>query len=270
MSWNVRAAVSALKIRPALAGAVLLALAGVGVSTPALAAGDQKPARDVSFSFDGPFGTFDRSAAQRGYQVYKEACAACHALEYVSFRNLRDLGFSEAEVKALAEESEVEDGPDDYGEMFMRPRRVSDRLPAPFPNIQAARAANNGAAPPDLSLITKARHNGPAYVYSLLTGYQDPPEGHPELAAGMSYNPYFPGGAIAMPQPLSEDQVSYADGTPTTLEQMAHDVATFLHWAAEPKLEERKNMGVKVFLFLIALTIVLYFVKKRVWRDLAH
>jgi ubiquinol-cytochrome c reductase cytochrome c1 subunit len=201
---------------------------------------------------------------QRGLQVYKEVCAACHSLRYVAFRNLEDIGLSEAEVKAFAATYQVVDGPDDSGEMFDRPGRASDRFPSPYANEKAARAANNGAYPPDLSLITKARLGFEDYVYSILTGYEEPPAGV-ELREGMSYNAYFPGHQIAMPKPISDDQVTYPDGTKATVDQMAHDVTSFLAWAAEPNLEVRKRTGVKVMLFLLAFAIVMYAAKRKIW-----
>ncbi len=220
-----------------------------------------------SWSFSGIFGTFDRAAQQRGLQVYREVCAGCHSLKLVAFRNLADLGYSEDEIKAIASEAIVIDGPDDDGEMFEREGRPADRFPAPFPNDKAAAASNGGAVPPDLSLMAKARPNGPDYLYALMTGYTDPP-GDFELLEGLSYNAYFPGHQIAMAAPLSEDAVEYADGTPATVEQMSHDVVTFLMWAAEPMLEVRKQTGIKVMLFLLIFTGLLYAVKRKVWADL--
>jgi ubiquinol-cytochrome c reductase cytochrome c1 subunit len=210
------------------------------------------------------FGTFDRASAQRGFQVYKEVCAACHALSLLSYRNLKDLGFSEDEVKALAADYKVMDGPNDAGEMFERPARPSDFFVKPFPNEKAARASNNGAYPPDLTLIVKARNDGANYLYSLLNGYAEPPA-DVKLMQGMNYNKFFPGHQIAMPPPLQPNQVSYADGTQATLPQEAHDIATFLAWASEPELEVRKRTGLKTILFLIVFTGLLYAVKRKVW-----
>lgn len=241
----------------ALAGAALFAGGSVqaaeAISLPA-----------QSWSFSGMFGTFDRAAALRGFQVYKEVCAACHALNQIRFRDLRALGFSEDEVKALAAEIEVTDGPNDEGEMFQRPGQPSDRMKNPFANDKAARAANNGAYPPDLSLMTKARKGGADYLYALLNGYGPPPPDL-KLAEGMQYNKYFPGHQIAMPPPLNPDQVTYADGAKASVEQMAHDVTTFLAWTAEPEMEHRKALGVKVLLFLLVLSGLLYAVKRKVW-----
>jgi len=219
-----------------------------------------------NWSFSGIFGTFDRAAAQRGFQVFKENCNSCHSLSQIYYRNLTALGFSEDDVKAIAAEYEVTDGPNDQGEMFQRPARPSDRFHAPFPNPEAARAANGGALPPDLSLIVKARAGGADYVYAILTGYAEPPPGV-ELMPGLNYNKWFPGHQIAMPPPLSDGQVTYADGTTATVAQMAHDVTTFLAWAAEPELEARKRLGIQVILFLIVLAGLLYAAKRKIWRD---
>ncbi|MBI3453267.1 MAG: cytochrome c1 [Rhodospirillales bacterium] len=245
----------------------LVASATLVASTAAFAAEAAAPPSQ-SWSFSGVFGTFDRAAAQRGYQVYKEVCSACHSLSQIRFRNLQDLGFSEDEVKALAAGYEVTDGPNDEGQMFQRPAKPADRFVAPFPNEKAARAANNSAYPPDLSLMTKARKDGANYVYALLTGYGEPPAAA-KLMEGMNYNKFFPGNQIAMGQPLNPEQVAYTDGTKATVEQMSHDVVTFLAWSAEPELEARKRLGVKVLLFLLVLTALLYAVKRKVWRN-AH
>ena len=243
-----------------------VAMAGLALSTPVIAA-EAPDVPSVNWSFNGLFGTFDRGDLQRGFQVYSEVCASCHSLSLLSYRNLQAIGFSEDQVKKIAAEVEIEDGPDDEGEMFERPGRPSDRFKAPFPNSQAARASNGGAMPPDLSLMTKARKNGANYLHALLTGFTDPPADK-EMAEGMSHNVYFPGGQIAMAPPLSEDIVEYEDKTKATVAQMSRDVTTFLAWAAEPELEERKRMGVKVVLFLIVLTGLFYAIKRRVWADL--
>jgi len=216
----------------------------------------------------GSTGTYDRAALQRGFQVYKQVCAACHSMKYLSYRDLAALGFNEAEVKAIAAEYQVTDGPNDQGEMFQRPARPSDNFVKPFANDNAARASNGGALPPDLSLIIKARAGHEDYVYSLLTGFGQSPEAGETVMPGMNYNPYFPGHQIAMPPPLTEGAVTYADGTKATVEQEARDVTQFLTWAAEPQMEARKQTGVKAFLFLLALAVVLYGVKRGVWRDL--
>jgi ubiquinol-cytochrome c reductase cytochrome c1 subunit len=217
---------------------------------------------------EGLLGTFDRAAAQRGVQVYREVCAACHSLDYVSFRHLEALGFGEEQVDAIAAQYTMSDGPNDQGEMFEREGQASDYFPAPYPNEQAARAANGGALPPDLSLIAKAREGGSDYLFSVLVGYEEPPA-DVEAREGMYYNSYFPGHWIAMPPPLSEGVIEYADGTPATVEQMANDVTVFLSWAAEPTLEERKQTGLKVMIFLIVFGGLLYATKRRIWAD-AH
>jgi len=263
--------------------ALALSLLVAAPVASAVAATDMKHPESQSWPHAGFFGTFDRAALQRGYQVYKEVCAACHSMKLVSFRNLGGpggLGFSEAEVKALAATYEVDDGPNDQGEMFKRKGRPSDRFPSPFPNEKAARAANNGAFPPDLSLVVKARVAGTGplarlvnghvggenYIHALLTGYADPPK-DVKLNPGMNYNPYFPGGQIAMAPPLANDQLTFADGTKATREQMSRDVVQFLSWASEPKLEERRQTGVLVMIVLIVLSVMLYYVKKKVWAD---
>lgn len=219
-----------------------------------------------SWAFEGIVGTYDRAAAQRGFQVYQAVCAGCHGVRFLAFRNLLDIGLDEETVRAVAAEHTVMDGPDDAGEMFERPGRLSDRWPSPFANEQAARAAMGGAYPVDLSLITKARPQGPDYLSALLTGYHEPPADM-EVPDGLYYNAYFPGHLIAMPPPLSDGAVDYADGTEATVAQMASDVTYFLMWLAEPKLEERKQTGVKVVLFLIVLTALLFAYKRRVWAD---
>ena len=252
------------RLRAALvAGGLLLA----GGDAPALAAGEALHPPDTKFSFDGLFGSFDRASAQRGFQVYKEVCSSCHSMHLLAYRNLRQLGLSEAEVAGIAATVQVMDGPNDEGQMVERPGRASDRFRSPFPNEQAARAANNGAYPPDLSVITKAREGGADYIHALLVGYGDPPAGM-QIADGMHYNKYFAGHQIAMPQPISSDgQVEYHDGTRATVDQMVTDVTQFLTWAAEPELEERKAMGVKIILFLTILGGLAYAVKRKVWAD---
>lgn len=222
--------------------------------------------KQLKWEFDGIFGRFDRASIQRGYQVYKEVCSACHSLKLVSYRNLQDIGFSEAEVKQIASESLVVDGPNDDGEMFERAGLPSDKFAGPYANEQAARSANGGAYPPDLSLIVKARHDGANYVYSLLTGYVDAPEEF-ELASGKNYHPYFEGRQISMPAPLTEDgQIEYRDGTYATKEQMAIDVVNFLQYAAEPETENRKKMGVRTLFFLAVLLALLVATKKMIWK----
>lgn len=238
-------------------------------ASTALASAEAEHPKQLHWPFDGVMGKVDKVSAQRGFQVYKEVCAACHGLSRVAFRNLQDLGFSEAEVKALAATYQIKDGPNDAGEMFERAGKPADRFVPPFPNEQAARAANNGTYPPDLSLIIKARHDGANYLYSLLTGYGEPPADF-HLAEGMHYNPYFPGRQIAMPSPLSDGRVDYADGTQASVDQMAQDVTNFLQWAAEPEMETRKRMGLKVMLYLAAFTGFMYVAKKRIWSRIGH
>jgi ubiquinol-cytochrome c reductase cytochrome c1 subunit len=265
-----------------IAAAGLVMLAGA-----ALAAEGQKDAKGISYSFEGPFGHFDRAQLQRGYKVYKEVCAGCHSMHLVAFRNLAEPGgpgFTEEQVKALAATFTVQDGPNQDGDMFDRAGLPSDHFPSPFPNEEAAKAANGGALPPDLSLITKARAGwygtfnqlingigGPQYVYSVLTGYEDPPQ---ELAKeqpeGKHYNPYFIAGHwIGMPPPLSDGQVEFDDGAPNTVDAMARDVSAFLAWTAEPKMEARKKLGFMVMIYLAALALLLYLVKKKIWAG-AH
>tara|TARA_E500000305_G_scaffold108475_1_gene110968 strand:- start:326 stop:1093 length:768 start_codon:yes stop_codon:yes gene_type:complete len=252
------------KLLTSLGVAALVSLASFGSAN---AAGEAVELKSMNWKHGGLFGTYDRASAQRGLQVYREVCAGCHGLGLVAFRTLQDLGFSEEEVKALAAEYEFVDGPDDAGDMFDRPGKPSDKFPAPFANEQAARASNGGAYPPDLSLMSKARPNGDNYLYSLLTGYEEAPS-DVTLPAGMSYNAYFSGHKIAMPPPLTEDGVEYSDGTASTVDQMAKDVTVFLTWAAEPKMEQRKSIGLKVILFLLILAAVFYAVKRKVWSDL--
>ena len=245
---------------------LLLSLAiavGLGGAARALEEAPEPPHQQ--WSFEGVFGTYDTAASQRGFQVYKEVCSVCHAVKHLAFRNLEEIGYTEDQVKGIAAQYQVTDGPNDEGQMFQRPARPSDPIPAPFPNDQAARAANNGALPPDLSLITKAREGGPDYVYAILTGFKDPPAGF-KVNEGMYYNQYFAGHQIKMPPPLSQtDQLKYADGTQATVPQMSHDVVSFLSWAAEPNLNERHRIGFKVILFLIIATGVFYAAKRKIW-----
>lgn len=221
----------------------------------------------VDWSWNGPFGTFDRGALKRGTQVYLEVCASCHSAKLVAYRNLMEIGFSEDEVKKIAADFEVVDGPNEDGEMFNRPATLSDKFAQPYPNDNAARAANNGALPPDLSLMVKARKDGANYLYGLMTGYRDePPEGF-KLSDGMQYNTVFPGHQIAMPSPIFEDGVEYADGTKASVDQMSKDITTFMAWTASPELEERKRMGVKVLIFLFVFTGLLIALKRKIWAD---
>lgn len=236
----------------------------------AKAAGDAPVPEAQDWSWQGLFGTYDRAQLQRGFQVYKNVCAGCHSLRFIAFRNLEGIGFNEEQIKAIAAEYDIEDGPNDDGDMFTRPGIPADYFPSPFPNEKAAAASNGGAIPPDLSLMNKARVNGPDYVFGLLTGYEDEaPEGF-DLADGKYYNHYFPGHQIAMAPPLYDEAVEYTDGTPATVEQHARDITAFLNWTAQPELEERKALGMKVILFLIVLTAMLYAVKRKIWRDVEH
>jgi ubiquinol-cytochrome c reductase cytochrome c1 subunit len=274
-----------------LAAAAVAAL--LASLAPASAAEETPHPPAEEWTFSGPFGRFDRAQLQRGFQVYREVCSSCHALKYIYFRNLSQPGgpeFSEAQVKALAAEYKIQDGPNDQGEMFERPGRPADRIPWAFPNEQAAAAANGGKAPPDLSIMAKARtyergfpwfvidafrqysENGADYLVALLNGYEEAPAGT-VVPAGGHYNKYYPGNVIAMPKPLSDGQVEYpkgADGkaiAPETVDQYAKDVTAFLAWTAEPHLEARKRLGFQVIVFLLVLTGLLYYVKKKVWAD---
>lgn len=246
----------------------LLAVAALGfTATPVSASGNTPKPPKQEWSFQGLFGTYDRDALRRGLQVYREVCSSCHSLNLVSYRHLGDIGFSEDEIKAIAGEYEVQDGPDDEGEMFTRAAIPADRFVSPFPNTKAAQAANNGALPPDLSLMAKARKHGPDYIYALLTGYSDEiPEGV-HIADGQYFNEYFPGHAISMAPPVDDESVEYEDGTKATKAQIAKDITTFLAWTASPELEARKRMGVKVMIFLIVLTALMYALKRRIWSD---
>lgn len=228
-----------------------------------------KSPETVQLASNGPFGRFDRQQLQRGFQVYKEVCAACHGLEHVAMRSMGDLGFSEAEVKAIAKSFTVPSLDPNTGEDTTREGLPADHFPSPYANEIAARAANNNAFPPDLSLITKARENGTNYVYSLLIGYQNPPANLPadkRPGEGLYYNPYFPNLNLAMPAPLSADQVTYADGTKATVEQMSRDVTAFLVWAAEPKLENRHRTGIGVIIFLIIATGLAFLSYRNIWH----
>jgi len=221
----------------------------------------------TDWSFKGLFGKFDRGALQRGYQVYTEVCSSCHSMKYVSYRNLAEKGgpeFTEAQAKVIAASFEVKDGPNADGEMFMRPGKLSDKFVMPYENVKAAQAANGGAYPPDMSVLVKARGGGVDYIYSLLQGYEDPPAGF-TLDDGVYYNKYMYGNKIKMSNQLSDGLVEYADGTEATVEQMSKDVTTFLMWAAEPHLEARHQMGFKAIVYLIILTILVYFSMKRIW-----
>lgn len=250
----------------------LVASVALLASPAAYAAGEALTPEHQHWHHSGVFGTFDRAQLQRGFLVYKQVCSACHGMKLMSYRNLSEEGgpeFPEAATKAFAASYTVPDT-DDNGEPVERPATPADRFKYPYANEKAGRAANNGAYPPDLSVITKARHHGEDYIFALLTGYKDPPADM-TMNTGMNYNPYFPGKQIAMPNPLgSDDLVEYADGTKATKEQMARDVSAFLAWAAEPRQEERKRLGVKVMAFTFVFLLVLYAAYRRLWRDVPH
>lgn len=243
---------------------------------------------EMDWSFAGPFGSYDKGQLQRGLKVYREVCASCHSLDLVAFRTLEDLGYSEPQTRALASEYQVEDGPDDTGEMFMREATPSDHFPPPFDNPEQAAASNNGAAPPDLSLMAKARsaergfptfvfdiftqynEAGVDYMHALLTGYEEAPD-DVEVPEGTYYNPYFLNGAsLAMAPPLSEGQVAYEDGSPETVDQYSRDVSAFLMWTAEPHMEDRKATGFTVIVFLALFGGLVYLTKRKVWADVPH
>ncbi len=258
-------------ISDAVLKGVVVLFAVISFSTPVLAEGGEhsheaQHVESQEWSFRGPFGTYDREALRRGYTVYQNVCSACHSMNLVSYRNLSDLGYSPEQVKAIAAEYSVMDGPDDEGEMFERPALPRDPFTNPYPNRKAAIYANNGSYPPDMSLLAKARHGGADYIYGLLTGYGDAPHGK-DLMQGQYWNAVMTGNVIAMAPPLSEGMVSYEDGSPETLDQYARDVSHFLTWAAEPHMEARKYTGVKVFIFLLVFAIVMYGVKKKTWAD---
>lgn len=273
-------------IRSILSLAMAGSLAGLLAATPALAAGDTPQPPRQKWSFSGPFGTFDRAQLQRGFKVYREVCQVCHGLNLVAFRNLGQpgaLGYTEAQIRQIASEYKIKDGPNDQGEMFERNGRPADRFPQPWANENAARAQYN-AVPPDLSVMAKARtyergfpwfivdiftqyqEQGPDYLVALLTGYEDKPPAGVNIPSGLSYNKYFPGNAIAMPKPMEDGRVTYDDGSPQTLAQYAKDVTAFMMWAAEPHMEARKRIGFQVMIFLLVFAGLLYFTKKKVWH----
>ena len=230
-------------------------------------AGEKVQYLKTDWSFKGLFGKFDRGSLQRGYQVYTEVCASCHSMKYLSYRNLSEKGgpeFSVAEAKAIAASFEVTDGPNADGEMFQRPAKLSDKFVMPYENVKAAQAANGGAYPPDMSVLVKARGGGVDYIYSLLQGYEDAPVGV-TLDEGVYYNKYMYGNKIKMSAPLSDGIVEYGDGTTASVDQMSKDVTTFLMWAAEPHLETRHRMGFKAIVYLIILTVLVYFSMKKIW-----
>lgn len=240
---------------------------------------DARTPKSVSFSFEGPFGTYDRGALQRGFQVYKEVCSACHSLNRIAFHNLADPGgpgFTDAQAKAIAASYKIAAGPNDKGETvdssgnpLTRPGTLADHFPPPFPNEQAARTANGGALPPDQSLIVKEHANGPQYVYSIITGFHEKPPSWFKVLPNKYYDPYFADWDISMPPPLTNGSVTFSDGTPNNLDQEARDVVTFLTWASDPKMEERKRLGLGVMAFLIVFSGLLFLSYRRIWRD-AH
>jgi cytochrome c1 len=255
-------------------------VAGLLVSAPAFAIDTTRlPVKSVGFSFDGPFGIYDRGALQRGFQVYKEDCSTCHSLDHIAFHDLDEAGgpgFTEAQSKAIAAGYKIPADPNDKGEIFddkgvrlTRAGTTADYFPPPFLNEAAARANNGGNLPPDLSLVVKAREGGAHYVYSIVTGFRLTPPAGFAVVSGKYYNPYFEGWNIGMPPPLTDKAVTYSDGTPATIDQEAHDVATFLTWASDPKMEERKRMGFSVLIFLVVLSGILFAAYRKVWKD-AH
>jgi len=261
-------------------GLALVALLGLTLGAGAQTTiGQARPPRTVDWSWLGPFGLYDTAALQRGFQVYKEVCSACHSLNLVSFHSLSEPGgpgFTDAEMKAIAASYKIPAEPNDKGEIFdangtrlTRPGTPADHFPPPFANDEAARAANNGALPPDQSVLVKAREGGADYVYSICAGFGETPPAGFTVMSGKYYNPYFDGWNISMPPPLQANSVTYSDGTKATVDQECKDVTSFLMWAAEPKLDERKHLGFEVILFLLLFSGLLYLTYRRVWRD-AH
>jgi ubiquinol-cytochrome c reductase cytochrome c1 subunit len=254
-------------LRFALTGALAAGLlAAPLLVTPAVA---QEKMPNENWSFDRLFGTFDLAAAQRGFQIYSSVCSNCHSMQYLHYRDLSGIGLDADQIKAIAAGITVPSGLDDQGNPKEGPATPASQFKSPFANEKAARAANNGALPPDLSLIVNAREGGPNYVYGILTGFAEAPSGF-KMQDGMYYNKMFPGHQIGMPQPLQDGTVEYTDGTPNTLPQEAHDVVTFLSWAANPETVERKQIGVRVILFLVFMTGLTYAVKRKVWSDVHH
>jgi len=256
----------AVLLRSLVAGVAMLA--GTAFIVPA-------PAEETitlpaqKWSFDSLFGTYDLASAQRGFQIYAEVCSNCHSMNQMFYRNLAGIGLSPEQIRTVAAGFEVPQGLNDAGEPVSGPATPSNRFRNPFPNEKVARAVNNGALPPDQSLIVNAREGGADYIYALLTGYGEPPADM-KMQSGMNYNKYFPGHQIAMRQPLADGQVDYADGTKNTLEQEARDITTFLAWASNPELVERKKMGVRIALFLVLMTGITYAVKRQIWADVDH
>ncbi len=255
------------KVSKILMMSAVLVCAGAVLSEPVRAAEGAVEPPDMQWSFDGPFGTYDKAALQRGYKVYREVCASCHGMKRMAYRHLSGLGYTEDEIKSIAAGFTVMDGPNEEGEMVERPAKPSDYFKSPFPNDAAAKYANNGALPPDLSLITKARHGGADYVYGILIGYEPAPQGK-VLGTGQHWNKYMPGHVIAMAAPFSDGQIAYEDDTPQTVDQYARDVSHFLTYVSEPEMEDRKRMGVKVLLFLVVFAGILYATKRKIWAKL--
>jgi ubiquinol-cytochrome c reductase cytochrome c1 subunit len=253
------------KLRSVLAGALIAGSLTATALTPAVAA-EESPMPNEKWSFERLFGTFDLAAAQRGFQVYSNVCANCHSMQLVHYRDLSGIGLEADQVKAIAAAVTVPSGTDDQGNPKDGPATPASQFKSPFANEKAARSANGGAYPPDLSLIVNAREGGPDYIYGILMGFAPPPSGF-KMQDGMNYNKVFPGNQIAMPQPLQDGTVEYSDGTGTSLDQEAHDVVTFLAWAANPETVERKQIGVRVVLFLVFMTGLTYAVKRKVWSD---
>ncbi len=249
-------------------GLLAAVLAAGLIGGPALAQ-DEPPLPNEQWSFSGLFGSFDLAAAQRGFWVYKNVCSNCHSMTQMHYRDLAGIGLNEAEITAIAASEQVPKGVNDQGQPVQGPALPADQFRSPFANPEAARAALGGALPPDLSLIVNAREGHADYVYGILTGFVPAPKGF-EVPAGRYYNEYFPGHLIAMPPPLHDGLVQYADGTKATVPQMAHDVVTFLEWTANPELVQRKQIGVRVVLFLLLLTGLTYAAKRKVWADVPH
>jgi len=267
-SSNASSAVKRSSTRWVAAGA----LASVGVGLGYTLYQSTVDAEDYNlhppkFAWDhsGPLQALDHASIRRGYMVYKQVCAACHSMDQIAFRNLVNVSHTAEEARALAEEIQVTDGPDEDGNMFQRPGKLSDYFPKPYPNEEAARAANNGAYPPDLSLINSARHGGEDYIFAILTGYREDPPAGIDLREGQAYNVYFPGQAIGMAQQLYPGVMEYDDGTPATVSQMAKDVCTFLKWAAEPEFDDRKRMGMKALSILSVMAMIALYYKRHKW-----
>lgn len=250
--------------RLTLLGALVAAALAGGVGAAKAQEADAPAPPQQHWPFSGVFGAFDLASLQRGFQVYQSVCSNCHSMQLLHYRDLAGIGLSPDQVKAVAASVTVPIGLNDQGEPATGPGTPASSFKSPFPNDKAARAANNGALPPDQSLLVNARPDGANYIYALLTGYADPPAGF-KMQSGMNYNKYFPGHQIAMPPPLQPDQVTYADGTKATVEQEAHDVVSFLYWAANPEMVQRKQMGVRIVLFLALMSGLTYAVKRKVW-----